>query len=719
MHRSHAGTLPEALATLNARAREHGVVEALHGLRVEDPYRALEQRSELTDAWIDAQTRHTEAALARLRDPARDARLAELLSIGAVGKLAVGGPRVFALIREGKREQAALYEVGPRAAGAPLGAPLLDPLAHGERAAIDWLYPSPDGRFVALGLSHNGDERSTLRVLDVDARALLADAIGHAKWSSVAWLRDGSGFYYTRYPAEGEPRFDAERPDSYHPFVLFHRVGDDPARDAIVWRGEQPTDFPFVTLSEDDRYVVLHNHRTWSAIDVWLLDRGADPRARALAPDAAHPLVPIVVGVEKQTSGVVHGGQLYLLTNLDADRRRIVRAPAERAGDRASWRDVVPEGPGTIEGWAIARDALVVHTIENVRSRLAVHGLSGEPRGELPLPATGSIEQLSADPESGAVAFGFSSFFYPPAIFAWRPPARPPAAAPAQPGSPGGPAPRLVYQVAHDLELDALEVTQLHARSADGTQVPVHLVHKKGLARDASHPVLLTGYGGFNVALLPEFTRNALYWIERGGVYAVASLRGGSEFGEAWHRAGMLEHKHHVFEDFEAVLRLLAEARISRPERIAITGGSNGGLLMAAAVTRAPELFAAAVANVGLYDMLRYPLFPPAQIWTSEYGDPREPDAARWLHAYSPYHRVRDGARYPAVLVATADHDTRVHWAHSTKLAARLQEAQAGERPIYFFMERQQGHGAGAQLRDLVARYGRAYAFIEGQLGMR
>lgn len=696
--------LPEDLAQLNAQARALGVTETLHGMTVADPYRALEQRSELTDTWIAAQTRRTEQALGGLRDPKREQRLTELLSIGSIGDLAVGGSRVFALIREGEREQAALYEVTQ-----PLGAPLLDPLQHGERAAIDWLYPSPSGRFIALGLSNNGDERSTLRVLDVDTRTLLTDSIGHAKWSSVSWLSDDSGFYYTRYPAQGEPRYDAHEPDSYFPLVLFHRIGSDPKSDAVVWRSESPTDFPFAALSEDDRYLVLHNHRSWTAIDVELFDRGKNPRARAIAPDNAHPLVPVVKGLDRQTSGGVYRGQLYLLTNIGADRKRIVRVPAERAPDQGAWHEVIPEGEGTIEGWTIAHDRLVVHTVQDVRSRLFTVALDGTNTTEIALPTSGSIEGLSADPVTGVTAFGFSSFFYPPAIFMND------AAAPS---TAAAPAPKLAYQVQNDLDLGSLEITRLKARSQDGTEIPVSLVHKKALAHDGDTPVLLTGYGGFNVPLLPEFTRNALYWIERGGVYAVANLRGGSEFGESWHRAGMLDQKHHVFEDFEAVLRLLSEAKISKPERIAIIGGSNGGLLVAAAVTRAPALFAAAVAHVGLYDMLRYHLFPPAEIWASEYGDPRQADAAAWLYAYSPYHHVAPGARYPAVLIESADHDTRVHWGHSTKLAARLQDAQAGDRPIYFFLEQKQGHGAGKRLRDLVVQYSRDYAFIEQQLGV-
>jgi prolyl oligopeptidase len=237
------------------------------------------------------------------------------------------------------------------------------------------------------------------------------------------------------------------------------------------------------------------------------------------------------------------------------------------------------------------------------------------------------------------------------------------------------------------------------------------------MQRTGDNPVLVTGYGGFDISLLPTFTRTALHFIERGGVYAVANLRGGGELGEAWHRAGMKEHKSRVFDDMEAVLRWFSDSGISNPRRIALTGGSNGGLLVGAMLTRAPDAFAAGAAYAGLYDMLRYHRFPPAAIWASEYGDPEQPEAARYLHAYSPYHRVVDGTHYPAALIEAADHDTRVHWGHSTKFAARLQQAQAGRRPIYFHMTRKQGHGRGTRLSDLVEKYARQAAFLEQAIG--
>jgi prolyl oligopeptidase len=669
-------------------------------MQVHDPYRALEEDGPTARAWIDAHNERTRDALAASHSPETAARLKELLSIGYIDSVALGGERVFVTKREGDREQAALYLLGAAGAAPEL---LIDPLQWGERAALDWSYPSPDGRYVAFGVSANGDERSVLHVLDVDARKLSDERIDHAKWSSVAWLNDASGFYYTRYPRPGEPGYDEEEPDTYFPRVFFHALGSDPARDPNVFESSERTDFPYVAVGDEDRYVVVGNFRGWTASDLFLLDRGARASARVPAPDDAHPLQPVVEGLDKLTTGVMHRGWLYLATNIDAPKKRLVRVRPAQAAKQDNWQSVVPEGAGVIDSWTLSADEVIVHTIEAMSSRLVRHALGGGAKGDVALPARGSVGALTADPHERRFAFTFDGYFHPPALFLHD------AATPERASAP-------VFQVAHDLDTSAFATSEATVTSADGTPVHVWYVHRKEMTPSGNNPVLLYGYGGFDVSLLPRFTRSALYWIERGGVYAVANLRGGGELGEAWHRAGMLENKPRVFEDFEAVIRWLTTSGISRPGRIAITGGSNGGLLIGALLTRAPETFGAAAAYVGLYDMLRYHLFPPAALWISEYGDPRKPEDARWLGAYSPYHNVRDGTAYPATLIETADHDTRVHWAHSTKFAARLQHAQAADQPIYFLMERKQGHGRGTRLSDLVRRYERQHAFLRQAL---
>ncbi|MBI2896035.1 MAG: S9 family peptidase [Deltaproteobacteria bacterium] len=682
-----------ALSELNRTARAGAVSETMFGVVVADPYRSLESDTPATKAWIDAQNDRTARALARLADPARLQRLERLLSIGVITRPAIGGTSVFFLRREGEREQPALY-VSQR--GRVRAEPVVDPVTVGPRVALDWYEPSPSGRLVAYGLSDNGDERSTLKIAEVSTGRILPDTIPRTKWSRISWLNDERGFYYTRYPAPGEPAYDPDHEDTYFPRLFFHALGTDPAADPLIFGGERGTDFPGAEVSPDDRWVAINVFRGWSASDVYLLDRRATG-------SAATPR-PVVVGTDDLTTGRVHRGRLWLHTNVGAPRYRIATADPRTAAGPETWTDVVAEGPATIDAFTLSANRIVVHTIDDVRSRLHVYRPDGRLEREIELPTRGSVDGLAASPRADRVAFAWSSFFFPPALYSFDLRAA-----------------RLdkLAEVSSDFDVSGFELEQARVPSADGTPINVYLVHRRGMARDGQNPVLVNGYGGFNISLLPTFARTALFWLEQGGVWAVANLRGGGEGGEAWHRAGNLENKPRVFEDFEAVLRWLSSSGISSPDRIAITGGSNGGLLMGAMITRAPEAFRAATTYVGLYDMLRYDRFPPAELWVTEYGTAQNEAQFRVLYGYSPYHRVRDGVRYPAVLVETADHDSRVYWGHSTKFAARLQEAQAGDLPIYFHMERQVGHGAGTRLTDLVRRFDRAYAFLEDQLGMR
>jgi prolyl oligopeptidase len=675
--------------------------ENIHGLEVFDPFRWLESDTEESRAWMQEQSGRTERALDALRDEATGERLRQLLSMGEIGGVSATEGPIFFLLREGDREQHALFALAAEGGEAE---PVVDPQDFGEQAAIDWFYPSPSGRYLAFGVSSGGDERSRLLIRDAVSGGLLPDRIEHTKWCSLSWLHEETGFYYTRYPRPSEPDYDAGDPDKYHIGVFFHRLGDDAGSDLPVYRGPQKTDSPLPSVSDDDRWLVIANFRGWSASDVYLMERGKDPAGRATAPDPAHPLLSVVEGEGETSSGLVHRGTLYLFTNLGAPRGRIVAVEPERAGQRSAWREVVAEADGAIEEWVVAGDHIAIHYIEEIRSRIRLFDLEGTFCREVELPARGSLGALAADPGGKWLSFSFSSFFYPPVLCLH---------------DLGRGVTRTLFQVAHDIEQEQYRLERVKVASRDGTPINVYFMYRGELKRDGGNPVLLYGYGGFRVSLLPGFTRSALYWLDSGGVYAVANLRGGGELGEAWHRAGMLENKARVFEDFEAVIRWLAGSGISRPDRIAITGGSNGGLLVGAMLTRVPESFRAAAGYVGLYDMLRFHLFPPAELWVSEFGDPRDPGAARYLHAYSPYHQVRDGVAYPAALIETALHDTRVFWGHSAKFAARLQQASASQRPIYFYLERDAGHGQGVGLRLLVDRYRRLYSFLERELGLR
>jgi prolyl oligopeptidase len=683
------GNEARLIAELNQRAREGAVTETIHGTEVEDPYRSLEEDTPETQAWIEAQTTRTERRLAPFVTAEMTARISSLMSIGLLTNSDLGGDRVFFMERSADQEQSVLKtrsasDDGPARV-------LLDPATIGERVSIDWYFPSPSGRLVALGLSHNGDERSVLRLIDVGSGQELADQIPNCKWTTVAWLRDESGFYYTRYPREGEPDYDADEPDAYFPRIFFHRLGDASETDRLIYGAEEPQDFPSPSVSDDDRYLVINVMRGWSASDVYLLDR----QVRDATPQ------PVSQGCDCLISGAMHHGRLWLSTNEDHPRYRVMAADLANAGDREQWREVIPESEATIVQFGVTADRLVVHEMRDFASRVRLTTHGGEPAGELELPANGSVDGLVLQDDSNRLALVFSSFFYPPTLLVADAVSR---------------EVRELAQVETDVAVDRYQVTQTSVASADGTQVNVFLVHRRGARPDGSHRVLLYGYGGFNISILPAFSRRALYWLEQGGVYAVANLRGGGELGEAWHQAGQLENKHHVFEDFEAVVRWLGGSW-SSPQRIAILGGSNGGLLVGVTLNRCPEAFAAAVSYVGLYDMVRYHRFPPAELWVSEYGSAEDAHQFGYLHEYSPYHNLRPGTTYPATLIETADHDSRVFWGHSTKFAARLQESAADPTTIHFYMDRSVGHGAGTGRSDLIEQTIRLYAFLAWQMG--
>jgi prolyl oligopeptidase len=687
-----------ALAEINRDAAKLGVTEPVGGIPVEDPFRGLEEDSANTKTWIETQSRATEAALAKARDPKAEARLAELLTIGALTSVQLAGDRVFFTLRDGSRERPALFvHDRSRATEVTAERPIVDPLDFGPNAALDYAVASEDGGYVAFGISDSGDERSSLRVYDVNAGRVLPDTIEHAKWASIEWQNDSRGFYYSRYPKPGEPDYNDKEPDSYYPRVFQHGLGTDPSSDTKLFSGDKPVDFPAASLDETDRYLLINNYRTWTQSDVWLWDRGANAKSRPVVPTAPTAFTPVVQNRDNNTFGVVHRGQLYLVTNIDAPKKRVVRVTPAQASDPARWQTLIPESSATLDDVAFTKDHIVVHGIDNVRSKLWVYDLQGKSQGEIELPMAGSVIALSGARNRDEIAFVWSSFFHPPTLFTYDIKTRKLSE---------------LFRVKSSFDAARYELIQQTVTSRDGTPINVYYGQRRGAPKTGDAPVLINGYGGFDVSLLPEFTRSALYWLERGGIYAVANLRGGGEFGETWHRAGMLADKQHVFEDFESVIRWFSSSGLSKPSRIAITGGSNGGLLMGALLTRAPDAFAATATYVGLYDMLRYPKFPPAALWTSEYGDPNEPEAARYLLAYSPYHNVKAGVDYPAALIETADHDTRVFWGHSAKFAARLQTATRGARPIHFYMERSVGHGRGTSLADLVKRQARQLAFF-------
>jgi prolyl oligopeptidase len=655
---------------------------------VPDPYRWLEETdSPEVAAWTAAQGRFARLVLDGL--PGRDAiraRLEALFSIGTVSPPTVRGGRYFYQRREGAQEQPVLYV---RHGSAGVDRVLVDPatLSPDATSALDWYYPSPDGRLLAYGVSEGGSEKSTLRVRDVETGGDLPDVIPWTRACSLEWRPEGSGFFYTRYPEPGQVPPGEE---NYHRHVFEHSLGADWRRDARIFgEGRAPEDWPSIHLSPDGRFLAVSVSRGWTRTDVYLKNRSS-----------GGSFVPVVEGIDSLFGVTLRNDRLYLHTNHGAPRYRLVAADPERPGPE-SWQDVIPEGPDVLEGALLVGQWILVLRLRDASSRLALHDLGGRLLRELELPGIGTVEAVTGEWDGKEAFFGFSSFTTPPVVYRLDLPEGPPVPWRAVKG---------------DVDPQAYAVRLVRYASRDGTPVSMFLVHRRD--RPPGGAALLTGYGGFNVSLTPAFGRSLLLFLERGGLYALAHLRGGGEYGEEWHRAGMQEHKQNVFDDFLAAAEfLLREGHVSRG-RLAIMGGSNGGLLVGAALTQRPELFAAVVCQVPLLDMLRYHRFRIARLWIAEYGSPDDPHAFRWLHAYSPYHRVREGTPYPAVLLTAGEADSRVDPMHARKMAARLQAATTSGRPILLRLETRAGHGQGKPVSKLAAEWTDVWSFLLAELGM-
>jgi prolyl oligopeptidase len=606
----------------------------------------------------------------------------------------VAGGRVFSLERWGHHDQAVLVW---RSATLPGDAhTLVDPhtTTGDPTAAIDWYHPSPDGRLVAYGISRGGDERSTLHVLDVDSGQNLRDRIPNTRACSVAWVPDCSGFAYTRYP---DPLEVPPEDRGYWRKVFWHRLGDRPDRDELVW-GDLPdkTAWPNVSISRDGRWMLVHISLGWSRVDVHLIDRRT----------GAHTV--IIEGIEAVSAFTVVGDRIVGVTTLDADRGRVVSATLTTPW-HDQWTTVVPESDAVIETLTVTSRSLLVLGSRSAVSFLDRYDLDGRGHHPVRLPEMGSLAGLSGSRERDEAFFSFTSFARPPTLFRW---------------TPGVTADWSRLHEHDDPTADGhggqYVVEQVRYPSLDGTEIAMFLIRAPDVEPSPDTPCILTGYGGFAITMAPAYSAAVVSVCDRGGLYAVANIRGGAEEGEAWHRAGMLEHKQRSFDDFIAAADWLVDQGYTSRSRLALRGGSNGGLLVGAAITQRPDLCRAAQIAVPLLDMVRYHRFLIARLWIPEYGDPDQPADFTWLHRYSPYHRVHDGTCYPAVLLTTADGDSRVDPMHARKMAARLQAASAceDEQPVLLRIEPKAGHGQGKPVSKQADELADVLGFFDWQLGL-
>lgn len=677
--------------------RRDETVETIHGEPVADPYRWLEDgESQESREWTAEQNDRTEALLSALPGRASlEARLRELFSVGVVSSPAIRGQRFFYIKREGEQAQPILYA---RDGVDGREIVVVDPnaLDASGLTALDWWYPSPDGRLVAYGTSEGGDEWSTLRVVEVESGRVLSDAIPRTRYSSVAWQADGEGLFYTRYP---EPGTVPAGEEEYYSHAFHHILGEDASRDPKVFgEGRSPQDMIDLATSRDGRWLIVTAFQGWARSDVYLCDLS----------QPGFEFRPIIEGVDALFSAVVPtADRIYLLTNWETPNYRLVAVdPLDPAPAR--WETVVPESvERVIESYTLAGGRIVTHDLLRATSRLRSHTLDGSASEDLPLPALGSVGSLDGEQEGSRVVVSFGSFAMPSAAFVYD-------------LDSGERTPLAALPLPAGFDAESTEVNQVSYPSRDGTPISMFLIHRRGLERHGDNPLLLTGYGGFNISITPAYSALFLAWIERGGVVAIPNLRGGGEYGEDWHRAGMLQNKQNVFDDFIAAAEWLIAERYTRSERLAINGGSNGGLLVGAALTQRPELFRAVVCAVPLLDMVRYHLFRIAKLWIPEYGSAEDPEAFRWVYAYSPYHHVVPGTCYPAALLKTGEEDSRVDPMHARKMAALLQWATScgDEYPILLRAETKAGHGAGKPLAKRVAEAADDLGFIGWQLGV-
>lgn len=672
-------------------APQGDVVDTYHGVAVPDPYRWLENPdSPETRRWVQDQVALTRTYLDRIptRGPLKE-RLVELISYTRFGPPIARGDVLYYLRHEGMEAQPVLMKE-PRAGGE--AEVVLDPnrlSADGTVSMSEELAFSQDGAYLAYGLSDGGSDWTSWKIRDLKRGQDLPETLSWIKFNSPAWKKDGSGFFYARYPAAENPLEQVNRDQK----VYFHRVGTPQAEDVLVYeRPDQPS-WGFQPAVSEDGSTLL--------ISVW---RGTEEKNLVYIQDLTRPGAPLRPLFEAWDAYYKYlgddGRDFFFTTDLDAPRGRVVAARLDKPG---ALRQVVPQAAETLDGAYAVGHHIVTTYLKDAHSVLKVWGPHGEAAGTLELPGMGTARDISGTWSDDRIYFYWTSFITPARVLTLDLSTR----------SLG------VFRAPQvDFDPDLYETRQVFYPSRDGTNVPMFLSHRKDLQPTGDVPTLLYGYGGFNVSLTPEFKVERLLWMELGGLYAVANLRGGGEYGRAWHEAGTKRSKQNVFDDFIAAAEFLIHKGWTRPARLAIQGGSNGGLLVGAVMLQRPDLFGACLPAVGVMDMLRYHLFTIGWAWASDYGTSADPGEFAALRAYSPVHNIVPGRAYPATMVSTADHDDRVVPAHSYKFAAALQAAQGGPAPVLIRIDTRAGHGAGKPIEMRIEERADELAFLTQALDL-
>ncbi|MCP2520779.1 prolyl oligopeptidase family serine peptidase [Candidatus Aminicenantes bacterium AC-335-A11] len=646
------------------------VKEVIHGVEIVDPYRWLEdQYSPETRKWIELQNEYTDSLLKPL--PGREEfrkLVSSLLKIDTVGVPIERGGRYFFYKRSADQELPVIYmREGLEGKDQVLIDP--HPLSKDKTISVNIQDISKDGTILAYGIRRGGEDEIEIKILDINKRQNFPDTLPKARYFGISITPDKKGFYYTKHNPEG-------------PRIYYHAMGTSISEDKQIFgKGYGPDKILYASLSEDGRWLLIHVLYGASAdiTEIYLKDLIADK-----------PIYPVVKNIPARFEGEIGGNTLFIQTNWEAPNGRIFAVNPENP-EIESWKEIIPEKDAVIRGFSLAGHKIFVNYLKNVKSKVEIYKPDGTFVREITFPIIGSVSNISGRWDSNEAFFAFSSFHIPSTIYRYD----------ISTGMKD-----IWAKVKIPVNIEKFEIKQVWYRSKDGTKIPMFIIYPKNIELNGNNPTLLTGYGGFNISLTPRFSPRAVAWLEKGGVYAVANLRGGGEFGEEWHRAGMRENKQNVFDDFIAAAEYLIKEKYTRPEKLAIMGGSNGGLLVGAVMTQRPELFRAVVCTYPLLDMIRYHKFLVARYWVPEYGSSENPEQFKYLLAYSPYHNVKKGERYPAVLFITGDADTRVAPLHARKMAALMQASTSSGKPVLLRYHTKAGHSGGQpvsqQIEDLV-----------------
>ena len=672
--------------------------DTYHGTAVADPYRWLEddvRKSTAVADWVAEQNKVTDAYLAKL--PERDAikkRITELWNYEKISAPSKTGGKYFFSRNDGLQNQNVLYVQDTLDAVPRL---LLDPntLTKDGTVALAGFVPSDDAKYAAYGLADAGSDWNTWKVLDIATGKTLADDLRWIKFSSVSWSADSKGFFYSRFP---EPKAgETFQSLNLNMKLYYHRLGSPQADDVLVYhRPDQPKWGVGGGVTDDGRYLVVS-----------LNDGTTSRKSRVLVRDLLEPLglaTELIDNHDNKWTLVGNAGPLmYMMTDWNAPKMQLVAVDL-RKPDPKDWKTVIPEAKEVLESVSLVANLFVCSYLQDAKTAVKIHDTDGKFVRDVQLPGIGTAGGFGGRPSDTETFYTFSSFATPPTVFRYD----------LITGQS-----KLIRQAKVKFDPSQYEVKQVFYPSKDGTKVPMFLAHKKGLKLDGTNPTLLYGYGGFNISLTPTFSISRVQWMEMGGVYALANLRGGGEYGDAWHRAGTKLTKQNVFDDFIGAAEYLVKEKYTSPKKLAVQGGSNGGLLVGAVICQRPDLFGAALPAVGVMDMLRFQRFTAGRYWVDDYGSSDDAAEFKALYAYSPYHNLKPGTAYPATLVTTADTDDRVVPGHSFKFAARLQECQAGTAPVLSRIETKAGHGAGKPTTKVIEEVADQWAFLVKNLDFK